>query len=149
MILLRSTTKVKAGIDHVHKYINDLNNLYNDFIALNKNSDLKVVKIENGIEFKGKSNGLLYTIIKNTPENTNEFSAIAIPESQHLKRFGNAHIVSKLSSVNSVTIIKTSIITEKTPGLLWRVIIKIIVYILMLQSKEYEKEYINRIEKNA
>jgi len=149
MILLRSKAKVNARIDHVYKYVNDIDKLYNDINDLKQSNDINALKIENGIEFKSKQNESIYKIVKNITETANEFNATMSTESKHLKRFGNANIVSKLSSINNTTNIETVIITEKTPGFIWRVFIKLIVFVLMFQSKSLVKAYVNRIEEST
>lgn len=149
MKLLKTKTIVNVKMDHVYKYISDLDNLYNDINYLKDSDDVKLVNTDNGIEFKGKGNELLFKIVEAKSEETNVVRAKIITEGKHLKRFGNANVVSRLSYDKNVTNIETTILSEKTPGFIWRAFIRLAVFVYMFQSRDLEKAYIKRIEELA
>jgi len=146
MRLLETNTLVKAGLDQVYEYISDLNNLYSDIEYLKESNDVKVVRSESGIEFEGKNNELLFRIIKLNAKESNRVVLKIITEGKHIKRFGNADMLIHVSCTDSCTNIETIIETEKTPGFIWRIVIKLAVLVFMFQSRNTEKAYIKRVE---
>ena len=149
MKLLKTNTIVNVKMDHVYKYISNLDNLYNDINYLKNSDGVKSVNTESGIECKGKGNELLFKIVNIKGEKTNVVRAKIITEGKHLKRFGNANIVSRLTYENNTTNIETTILSEKTPGFIWRAFIRLAVFVYMFQSRGLEKAYIKRIEELA
>jgi len=149
MKLLKTNSRVKAEIDRVYKYLSDLDNLYNDINYLKENNEVKVARTDSGVEFIGKGKELLFKMENIEYEENYGIRIKVVTEGRHLKRFGDADIISRLSYANNTTNIETVVMTEKTPGFIWRIFIKLMVFIYMFQSRSVEKAYIKRIEDRA
>jgi len=146
MRLLKTNSLVKAEIGYVYKYLCDLDNLYNDINYLKENNEVKVVRTECGVEFIGKKKELLFKMVNIEYKNNYGVRLKVITEGKHLKRFGNADIICHLSYANNTTNIETVVMTDKTPRIIWRAFIKLMVFIYMFQPRNIEKAYIKRIE---
>ena len=146
MKIIKRKTHIKADVNHVNKYISDINVFHKELLKLNDIKDMKINLNNNVIEVVGKESLLTFTV-QNSDKN-NGFVAVVKPTAFNLKRFGNGTLTCTLYDNNGTDMI-TQLNSDETPNLLWRIIIRLIVFIVMLQSKSYEKQFINNIEQSA
>jgi len=144
MKLLTRKYNIKANIERVFYCFSDTDYILQEIKRLNKNNKIKVVKKDQMLEFKGKST--LFRLKKLEVKEPFLYRAQIIPIDNTLLKFGNATLTCKFGENSGETDVQVEMHSEKNPKLLWKVYIKIIIYILMLQSRSDEKRYIKKIE---
>lgn len=151
MKITSNSIKISAPLSHVYNYISDISLIYKEFQTCIKHedSDLKISLNENYIviynENRDKSGQIS---IDNKQQN--QFSTLVIePASPYLKRFGSIYITNTINEIDNHVICTSVFTSEKHPSLVWRLLIKAVFKIWMLQSRKYEKSYIQRIEQTA
>ena len=64
-------------------------------------------------------------------------------------RFGKATIECDFSRNGNNTKVDVAVISSKTPGFIWRIFVRVILFVFKLQSRNDEKKFIHAIEKSA
>ena len=72
-----------------------------------------------------------------------------IPIAKSMQWFGTADLVYYFSSTNGNTELQMVINSDKDPKLIWRIFIKIYMFIISMQSRSYKKQFIKYIENSA
>lgn len=147
MKIIKRKIHINANVEHVYKYIGDINYFYGELLKLNDNKNIKIKLKENILEFIDKET--LFTLTVQKPDNNYQFKALFTPVAFHIKRFGSGYVTCTLTNSNSGTNMITELESVKNPGFIWRVFIKIAAYIMLMQSKSYEKQFISSIEQSA
>jgi len=138
---------VKANINHVYFCFSDIDHLYKEFTRLANNKTIKIIKHNQEIEFKGERTIFKLKLVEF--EKPNYFSAEITPAKKMLNTFGKAKLTCNFKNNGEYTKVSSVLTSEKNPSLFWKIFIKIIVFILVFQSRKNEKQYICAIEKNA
>ena len=120
---------------------------HSELLKLNDNKDIKITLNGNILEFEGKEK--LFTLTELESNSSYQFKALFSPVANSLKYFGKGYLTCTLYPGKNGTYMLTELESVKNPGFVWRVFIKILTYIMMLQSNRYEKEFISKIEQNA
>lgn len=150
MIIINKKTHINANIDHVYKYIGDVEFLYNELLKHKEKEELYDLTIKlNGVVLEFIDKHTLFTLTVMEPEAKYQFKALFTPVAYHLKRLGQGFFTCELSSDKADTNMLTVLESELTPGPVWAIFIKAIAFILLLKSHSYEKEFIKRIEQSA
>ena len=147
MKLLTRKYNINAQLEHVHYCFSDIDYIYNKITTINDVRNIRVIKNNNELEFVGETTLFKLTDIETIP--LKQLKVKVIPTSNKLKRLGTATIICDFSSNNETTQVETNFISNMSPNIFWRIFIKAIVFILFLQSRTIEKQYINEIEKIA
>ena len=144
-ILTRKYT-IKASIERVFYCFSDNDYILKEIKRLNKNNDIKVIKKDQALVIKGKSP--LFSLKPLEVKEPILYTAQITPIVKNLLRFGNATITCRFAESKQTTHVWVEVKSDKDPGFLWWVFIKIIIFILMLQSRADEKQYIKAIEQD-
>ena len=147
MKIIKRKIHIKANIDHVFTYIRDFSHFHKELVKLNENRKIKIHLKDNTIEFKEKE--IIFTLTECQPDTAYQLKALFTPITFHLKRFGKGYFTCTLSKSKNGTIMVAQAESIESPSFMWRIFIKIIGYILIFQSKSYEKEFISEIEQSA
>ena len=147
MKLLKKTYNIKAELEHVYKCFSDLDYILREINRLKNNDELKVTKNGDEIIFKRKTK--LFSFKEIEKSKPSSYKSEVIPLDGKLMRFGKAIIECEFSRNGNHTKVDMTVISSKTPGFIWRIIIRVILFIFKLQSRNDEKEFINAIEKSA
>jgi hypothetical protein len=146
MKIIKRKIHIKANVTHVNKYISDINIFHKELLKLNDNKDIKINLHNNVLEVVGKEPLLTFTV--QYSDKQNGFMAVVTPTASNLKRFGIGTLTCKLYDNNGTDMI-TQLNSDKTPNIIWRIFIKFMVFIIMFQSKSYERKFISNIEQSA
>jgi len=85
-----------------------------------------------------------------TQSKLNEISLYRIiPIAKSMQWFGTADLVYYFSSTNGNTELQMVINSDKNPKLIWRIFIKIYIFITSMRSRSYKKEFIKYVEESA
>ena len=147
MNILTKKNKVKANISHVFHCFTDIDYIHKEFNRLAKSEGLKIIKKNQELEFKGKKT--LFKLKEIEAEKPNYYKAELTPTSKQLMRFGGAEITCNFSNNGEYTKVITKITSNNNPTYFWKIFIKIIVFVLVFQSRKHEKQYVLAIEKSA
>ncbi len=148
MIVLARKYVFNADINHVFTCFTNIDYLYNECSWSLKNDErIKIRKSKDGFIVK-KSKDLL-KIIEIEKQSPFLLKAEISPIPKELHKFGTLIATSTFEENGSKTVVKSIIESHHKPGLLWGVLIKIIVSVIVFQSRKLEKEFITVIEKNA
>jgi len=147
MNLLIRKHKVKANINHVFHCFTSIDYIHKEGNRYAKSKGLKIIKNNQELEFKGKKT--LFKLKEIEAEEPTYCKVEITPMAQNLKKFGGATIIFDFSESEGYTEVLTKITSNNNPSLFWKIFIKIIMLVLVFQSREDEKKYIQNIEKNA
>ena len=147
MKILTRKYNIKANIERVFYCFSDTDYILKEIKRLNKSNEINVVKKDQMLEFRGKST--LFILKQLEAKEPVFYIAQITPIDKILLKFGNATLTCKFTENGETTFVLVEMHSEKDPNLLWKVFIKIIIFILMLQSRSDEKRYIKKIEQHA
>ena len=147
MKLLSRIYNIHADIDHVYYCFSDIDYILKEINKLKNNDEIKVVKRNNELLFIGKTS--LFSLRELESNRHELYKSQITPIADNLLRFGSATITCVFSEKGEQTQVIVDITSSKTPGFLWRIIIKTILFIMKLQTRTDEKRYIKAIEQNA
>ena len=147
MKLFKRTYTIKADSEHVYKCFSDLDYLLKEINRLKDNDELKVTKKGDELIFKQKTK--LFSLKELEKTHPSFYKSEVVPIDKKLLRFGKAIINCEFSSGSENTVVKVTIVSSKTPGFIWRIFIRIILFIFKIQSRNDEKRFIKAIEEGA
>ena len=147
MKIIKKSTFINANIDHVYKYIGDIEFFYNELLKQNDNKDIKIKLNGNILEIINKET--LFTLTIKEPEKQHQFKALFTPVALHIKRFGQGYLTCTLTNYKGGTNMLTQLESEHSPSFVWRIFIKTIVFLLFFKTSSYEKEFVKTIEQSA
>ena len=147
MKLLKKTYNIKAELEHVYKCFSDLDYILREINRLKNNDELKVTKNGDEIIFKRKTE--LFSLKEIEKSEPSSYKSEVIPLDEKLMRFGKATIECDFSRNGNNTKVDVAVISSKTPGFIWRIFVRVILFVFKLQSRNDEKKFIHAIEKSA
>ncbi|MEW8052196.1 MAG: hypothetical protein AB2792_13375 [Candidatus Thiodiazotropha sp.] len=147
MKLLTKTYNIHAGIERVYYCFSDIDYILKEINRLKDNDELNVVKRDDELIFIGKTD--LFSLKESESNKPKFYKSKITPISDALMRFGTATVTCEFSENGNNTRVIVDITSSKTPGFIWRIFIKIIIFILKFQSRADEKRYIKAIEQSA
>ena len=147
MKLFSKTYNIKASIEHVFYCFSDYDYILKEINRLNKHDEVYVVKNKQGLDFKGKST--LFTLKQLEVNTPILYKAKITTVDKNLLRFGNAVLNCSFTEKDNITNVKVEVNSDKNPSFIWWFFVKIILFILKIQSKKDEKLFIQAIEQNA
>ena len=151
MLITSKSIEISAPVSHVYNYISDIGLIYKEFqnCIKQEESELHIIRENNHIVFLNENNEKLGQISIQEKENNKSSTLVIEPKTPTLKRFGSIYITSTINEITNHVTCKSVFTSDKTPSLIWRLIIKAVFNIWLFQSRKYEKAYIQRIEQSA
>lgn len=147
MKLLNRKHQINAHLKHVIRCFTDLDTVAMALSEIDDKSRVKPLVKNDGLYLVAEEPMIKVTHF--TSYSNGIYIARMMPLPAQLKRFGDVIIKCSFSSTQSGTSVVTTLETEKTPNLLWRFFIRLIVSVLVFQSRSEEKKYIQWIEQKA
>ncbi len=151
MIIWNDTTRFNAPKDHVYKCYMDLSYFEREL----KRQQGKEITLEydrtkgtdatTEVTVNTKSGPMIKFITQERVDNE-LLRGEVVPLSRYFERMGNADIMCRFTGTEEYTDVRSEIVSHHQPRLLWKVFIKVIVFILKLQSKSDRKRFIRYVE---